>query len=853
LVASVAIARDATPAVVNPVIRPTLRQSISLDGDWSFVTDPQARGDRDRWFDPQREWRDAKPLKVPACWEAQGVGGPGPSKPVAVEQSIRPLIGSYVGAAWYRKQINIPGDWSYKRIWLKIGGVNSQGSFWINGQPVGDLSTYCGAYKFEVTDLIHPGESATIVAKVRNDLSSPKGLFNWIARFGGLYRSVELEATNDSFIDNAYVEPDLDHKRALVHVRIHSPQPRELEIQVKVSPIPREGEAPAEPVSSSIKLEKNSVDTTIAIPLNPCLPWSPEEPNLYVAHITLRENNQDIDDWTERFGIRKLEVKNGNLFLNNRRYFLRGFGDDFIYPLTLCSPASRDEHRKHLLLAKQYGFNYVRHHTHCEVPEFYEAADEVGIMVQPELPYYGDTPSSRDPTLFQPETHLTELIDHYRRYVSLSTYCMGNEDHITPPLDRKLYDLAKWLDPTRLVVHQDGGANTPENSDWGKGLDVKHEYLNLAVEEDPRLEPKYTGALQPPRKLSEFRNEITKLGLPVDLAEQCFDAGHELQRIWQKHGLESARRDERCDGYIFWTLVDVGSPSAQGLLNQFWESKRSTPGEFRNFNAPTVILGPDWPAQSIAASGDRLRFTWRISNFSSSDIKADKVQWTLRDSSRILAATEAPIGECEIAIPEVQVATQATLFAAIPNTDIKNEWLFYLFPKPRAAPRTHPNVIITSKLTPDIITRMTAGQRVLVTDLSHTFRTISPGTTLGWWTLSQQRGAAIAKHPAFGSFPHDGYLSPALFRIVSLAARWSDLHSVEPLMISHGQDDWLIYVFQAKVGGGGFLATGLDVTSNKPESQYLREQMLHYLASDQFKPIATFDPAKHPSTIPAPP
>ena len=64
------------------------------------------------------------------------------------------------------------------------------------------------------------------------------------------------------------------------------------------------------------------------------------------------------------------------------------------YPLTIASPASRDVHRQHLQLAKSYGFGYVRHHTHCEVPEFYDAADEVGIMVQPEMPYYGSTPSA---------------------------------------------------------------------------------------------------------------------------------------------------------------------------------------------------------------------------------------------------------------------------------------------------------------------------------------------------------------------------------------------------------------------------------------------------------------------------
>ncbi len=48
-----------------------------------------------------------------------------------------------------------------------------------------------------------------IAAKVRNDVPSRKGLMSWTQRFGGLYRSVELEATPALLIDGAYVTGDL--------------------------------------------------------------------------------------------------------------------------------------------------------------------------------------------------------------------------------------------------------------------------------------------------------------------------------------------------------------------------------------------------------------------------------------------------------------------------------------------------------------------------------------------------------------------------------------------------------------------------------------------------------------------
>lgn len=180
--------REATPAVVNPAIRSPWRETISLDGTWDFAIDPKNVGEERKWQLPATALPGKMSIEVPGCWEAQGVAAPGDSRSVTPEQSIRPLIGCYVGAAWYKKQVNIPPSFSGKRIWLKIGGVNAQGWFYVNGVYVGHLACYCGTYKYDITDLVRPGEKAVVAVKVRNDVPSGKGLMNWIHRFGGLYR-----------------------------------------------------------------------------------------------------------------------------------------------------------------------------------------------------------------------------------------------------------------------------------------------------------------------------------------------------------------------------------------------------------------------------------------------------------------------------------------------------------------------------------------------------------------------------------------------------------------------------------------------------------------------------------------
>ncbi|MCX6922088.1 MAG: hypothetical protein NT154_02540, partial [Verrucomicrobia bacterium] len=179
--------RPPIPCVVNAVFPSQLSEVLRLDGSWEFVADPGKRGEAEKWFEPQQSWPGMTHIAVPGCWEAQGIGGVGRSLNTTPEQVPAMLRGNYVGAAWYRKRVRIPGDWASKQVWLKIGGVNSQGWFYVNGNYVGHLNSYCGTYKFKVTDLVRPGEEATVVALVCNDVPSAKGLMNWVHRFGGLY------------------------------------------------------------------------------------------------------------------------------------------------------------------------------------------------------------------------------------------------------------------------------------------------------------------------------------------------------------------------------------------------------------------------------------------------------------------------------------------------------------------------------------------------------------------------------------------------------------------------------------------------------------------------------------------
>ena len=932
-------ARQATPAVVNPPVRSGLRAAIRLDGPWDFVIDPKLQGEAERWYLPGKVLPASRKIEVPGCWEAQGVGAPGLSsagnrlvyEPVNVK-----LRAAYTGAAWYKKDFIVPEDWSGRQIWLKIGGLNSQGWFWINGRYVGHDMSYCGSWKYNITDLVEPGQKATVAALVRNDVPSRRGESNCVRMYGGLLRSVEVEATPAVLIDNVYAEPRFAERAARLHITLRNTTAaatgKTYSLEIRASTWAENRPAGRAATITAIG-PGPTTELAVKVPLEPFTPWSPENPFLYKAEVVLKRDGKPIDGWAERFGVKQYEVRGGDVVLNGHRYYLRGTGDDHVYPMSVSSPASREEHARNLRIVKQYGFNTMVHHTHCEVPEYYQAADEVGIMIQPELPYYGgfgpDRPYAHlSGAPLMAKVDLAELVAHCRRFTSLATYCGGNEGVCPSPLDRELHQLANRLDPSRPFVCLDGGNNSRENSDvnnyWGGGPQthpamkenvwphVLHEYMSLGLNEDPRVEAKFTGAFLPNLSLAEVKKFVTKeVGLDWRWAEACFDAGHRLQGIHHKIGIETARIDPYLDGFVCWLMIDISPSSQNGILNMFWEPKKSTPEYFRQFNSPTVILArttspasPEAlslnPATLVYASGDLLEVDWLVSHFQSEPLKDATLAWRLVAGDRQLgggkidgvklgAGDVRVVGRSRMRVPPLEKAVLATLAVDLEGARSRNSWKLWLVPKfyPRpetgsrlaasarafdllalrypglaklGSPGAADRAVVVAKdlMEPGVLDALDQGKRVVALSLPG-YNLLRPGVSLGWWQITNQTGTAIAQHPAFGDFPHEGFLDQGWFRLVDTAEKFDPGHpfrTVEPLMVGIGRETgyafgtagyplgFNLYAFQARAGRGRLLSTGLNLASDFPEAVHLLDQFIRYALSPRFQPQGTFDIAE---------
>jgi beta-galactosidase/beta-glucuronidase len=127
--------------------------------------------------------------------------------------------------------------------------------------------------------------------------------------------------------------------------------------------------------------------------------------------------------------VRTITADGYKLMLNGQRVFLAGYGDDAVYPLTISPPRDKQSYADRLKFAHEHGFNFVRHHSHVLPPEYFQAADEWGLMISPELPcVYGGYFAAANATA--QDLYLASwasYIASYRNHPSIFDWALCNE------------------------------------------------------------------------------------------------------------------------------------------------------------------------------------------------------------------------------------------------------------------------------------------------------------------------------------------------------------------------------------------------------------------------------------------
>ena len=104
------------------VVRCLAQNNISLAGTWHFQLDEENIGIEQQWYKQPFKMT----IKMPGTLDDAGIGEPSSLDTNVMEKTVLMKLArkhSYIGPAWYSKEIVIPQSWSNKHIELLLERV----------------------------------------------------------------------------------------------------------------------------------------------------------------------------------------------------------------------------------------------------------------------------------------------------------------------------------------------------------------------------------------------------------------------------------------------------------------------------------------------------------------------------------------------------------------------------------------------------------------------------------------------------------------------------------------------------------------------------------------------------------
>lgn len=537
----------------------------------------------------------------------------------------------------YERSFTVPSGWKKKRIFIRFGAVDYECRVFINGCFVGSHTGGHSPFGFDITEILS-WEKETIRVEVsdwQKDESIPRGKqfwgekpqFIWYTPSTGIWQSVWLEPVSETGIESISFTPDIDKGTVHIHYTLFKTGKLPCRMRLNITNGGRqifEGRWQCTEFSGKLTVDifKNKA-------LNGAFHftgayWSPENPNLYEAVFIVdggkeaSDNGKETSDNTEEildkvgsyFGMRKVEVKDGRLYLNHKPYYQRLILDQGYWKESLMTAPSDEAYKEDILKAKAMGFNGCRKHEKAEDPRFLYWADKLGFLVWESMASFWVY------TKYGASAFIKEWLEIIQRDYSrpsLIVWEMLNESWGVPALDcdrcqqnfvRALYHLAHAMDHTRPVISNDGWENGPTD------ICAFHSYMH-GDREDFRQQERFGASLKSLEKMGDIVEKplfmpgtdyerqpvmLTEFGgISINQEENSWgytQAGREEFLMELRRLMEAVYDSELLGGFCYTQLTDI-EQETNGLLTEEHQYKYP-PEDIRKIMVMRTFRGQDF-------------------------------------------------------------------------------------------------------------------------------------------------------------------------------------------------------------------------------------------------------------------
>jgi beta-mannosidase len=556
-------------------------QSISLDGDWQLAFADKGQGP------PESGWRT---VTVPGTAHIQWL------RPEQIYDHAAEWV-SYK-EWWYKRRFQVPESFRGKRLRLQFEATDYYADTYVNGRFAGHHEGYIDPYEFDVTSLCRAGAGNEIMVRTwtpvtyywRHRPYTIKGAYGAVDQKPdditalGITRPVRLVASSGAVIRDAAIDTRLAATGAEVGVQLEADLPNPAERYTwELTLFPRnfsgneryQARAPARP------------DSRVLIPVaNPKLWWTWDhgQPNLYTLDVRLLNGEgKAVDGRSFAVGIREIEKIGWDFYLNGRRMFIRGTN---YYDSIYMSRMNREQYEHDMQLMLGMNINMIRLHCHFSNSEFYDLADERGVLI------WQDYLEAWYPHDLEFAQRAAALYDNHIRYVrnhaSVAIWITSDEEdfenyrEITKHLAPRLF----LLDPQRRPVHRSTGRFGDSH--------VYHGWYDGSIWDYTRMDQRFVSELGA-TCLPNYETLVKFMGDQWPIRE------HEEEWIWRRLQIPQAMKAWGDPGnmtmkeYIPQTQEYVAR-LFQIALERMRERKSDGAGGILHFHAIDI-----WPSVTMAA------------------------------------------------------------------------------------------------------------------------------------------------------------------------------------------------------------------------------------------------------------
>ena len=596
----------------------------------------------------------------------------------------------------------------------------------------------------------------------------------------------------------------------------------------------------------------------------------------------------------------RLEVVDGRFEAAGHPVFLRGKHDACVFPLTGHTPMDLDSWLHYFQRCMDYGINHVRFHSWCPPEAAFAAADELGIYLQPELPFWG-TLEGEELLAFLKKEGLN-IVRTYGHHPSFALFSLGNELWGEPSVMQELVEAFRTEAPQILYTNGtnaflgykgyvdgmdffatcrtsgeaygsfdthvrssfafcdalDGGilnhfypGTTRNFAEALEGVPmpvISHETGQFQSYPDYAQIDKYTGPLAP-YNLMEFRRRLEAAGMG-DQAADFSRASLKWAAALYKADIEMCLRTPGLDGFQLLDIQDYpGQGSAYvGVADAFMDDKDSlVAAGWKSFCSDLVPLAEF--DKYCWSEDEHFHAHVKVANYTGEELHGEGEYDIDMPVSELLKGVPAP------------ARIDLNLTAETSGRQAANSWPIWVYPAGNKPDKS--GIMVVRKLDRAAQQALAAGKKVLLMP-SDTTGTVGGLFQTDYWNyrmfknICESNGKPVSpgtlgiltdpEHPLFRAFPTEEHTNWQWFPVLKASRPMilDALAGYEPIVQvidNVERNHRLGLVFEFKAGEGKLLVccSDLESTLAYPEGRQFYKAVLDYMRSDDFQPSVELD------------